>query len=70
MKLHILSDLHLEFQSFQIPATDADIVILVGDISVRNRGLTWAIQNIPDKPVLYILGNHEYYGSAHPKLIR
>ena len=69
MKLHLLSDLHLEFHPFQIPSTDADVVILAGDISVRNRGLTWAIQNIPDKPVLYILGNHEYYGSAHPKLI-
>lgn len=69
MKLHLLSDLHLEFQPFQIPATDADVVILAGDISVRNRGLTWAIPNIPEKPVLYVLGNHEYYGSAHPKLI-
>ena len=69
MKLQVLSDLHLEFQPFHIPTTDADVVILAGDISVRDRGLTWAIQNIPDKPVLYILGNHEYYGSAHPKLI-
>lgn len=32
MKLHILSDLHLEFSTFEPPPTDADIIILAGDI--------------------------------------
>jgi hypothetical protein len=32
MKLHILSDLHTEFAAFAPPETDADAVILAGDI--------------------------------------
>jgi len=61
MKLHILSDLHNEFSLFDIPKTEADIVILAGDIDVKNRGIAWA-ENFK-KPVLYLMGNHEYYGS-------
>ncbi len=34
MKLHILNDLHIEFEDFVPPATDADVVILAGDIGV------------------------------------
>lgn len=31
------------------------------------KGIDWANKNFPDKPVFYILGNHEYYGQAWPK---
>lgn len=68
MKLHILSDIHNEFETFAAPATDADIVVLAGDIHVGKRGLDWALQQFPEKPIIYILGNHEYYGGAIPKL--
>ena len=34
MKLHILSDLHTEFADFSPLATDADVVVLAGDIGV------------------------------------
>jgi len=34
MKLHILNDLHIEFEDFDPPATDADVVVLAGDIGV------------------------------------
>ncbi len=67
MKLHVLSDLHIEFTPFKIPETDADVVILAGDIHVKRRGLEWAKNAFPDRPVLYILGNHEYYGEAIPR---
>lgn len=69
MKIHVLSDLHLEFQPFDLSAIDADLVVLAGDIHIRERGVTWAIDKIKNIPVLYVLGNHEYYGSAYPKLI-
>lgn len=67
MKLHILSDVHLEFEDFKVPSTDADVVVLAGDIHVGRRGLDWAFREIPDKPVIYVLGNHEYYGQAIPR---
>ncbi|MDH3434155.1 MAG: metallophosphoesterase [Gammaproteobacteria bacterium] len=62
MKLHILSDLHTEFADFDPPNTDADIVILAGDIGVGTGGIEWASRQYPEAPVLYIPGNHEYYG--------
>ena len=67
MKLYILSDVHVEFESFDPPEVDADIVILAGDIHIKNRGFLWAQEKFPDKPVIYVLGNHEYYGEALPK---
>lgn len=67
MKLHILSDLHIEFESFAPPQTEADVVILAGDIHVGNKGIAWARAAFPHQPVLYVLGNHEYYGKAFPK---
>ncbi len=61
MKLHILNDLHIEFEDFEPPATDADMVILAGDIGVGRRGLHWVEKRFPDRSVIYVPGNHEFY---------
>lgn len=61
MKLHILNDLHIEFEDFEPPATDADVVVLAGDIGVGMDGLRWAEARFPDRPVIYVAGNHEFY---------
>lgn len=66
MKLRILSDVHVEFEDFDPPPAEADVVVLAGDIHLRHHGLDWALQKFPDLPVLYVLGNHEYYGRAMP----
>jgi Icc-related predicted phosphoesterase len=68
MKIQIYSDLHLEFAPFTPPETDAEIVILAGDIHIGQRGLEWAKDAFQNKTVIYVLGNHEYYGKAIPKL--
>ena len=62
MKLHILSDLHLSVAAFDPPKTDADIVILAGDIARPKEAIAWA-QGF-SKPVLYVPGNHEFYGGS------
>jgi len=61
MKLHILNDLHIEFEDIVPPATDADVVILAGDIGVGIDGLHWAQKRFPNRPVIYVPGNHEFY---------
>ena len=66
MKLHILSDLHLEFAPFEVPETDADVVVFAGDIGTGLQGIELA--NRCGKQVIYVAGNHEYYGGALPKL--
>jgi len=31
MNLHILNDLHIEFEDLELPATDADVVVLMSN---------------------------------------
>jgi predicted phosphodiesterase len=62
MKIRVLSDLHLEFAGWTPPPADADVVVLAGDIHVGVRGLEWARQQFPTLPVIYVVGNHEFYG--------
>lgn len=69
MKLQILSDLHIEFAPYKFQRTDADVVILAGDIHLGQSGFKWALENIPDQKVIYVLGNHEFYREATPQLI-
>ena len=69
MKLHILSDLHIEFGDFSIPEIGADVIILAGDIHVGDRGLRWVLDQWLQPPVLYVPGNHEFYHNAFPGLI-
>lgn len=74
MKVQIASDLHLEFfvdegkrfiEQF-LDATDVDVLILAGDIFVcddfkrAKQTFTWFKTKY--KNVVYIPGNHEYYG--------
>ncbi|VVP38568.1 hypothetical protein PS893_04733 [Pseudomonas fluorescens] len=61
MKIQIYSDLHLGFARFEPAPTDADVVILAGDIDIKLRGVVWA-NNTFQCPVIYVCGNHEYYG--------
>ena len=69
MRLLVLSDLHTEFEDFVVPSVDWDVAVLAGDIGVGERGLEWIEQNIGDRPCVYVLGNHEYYRNAIPRLV-
>lgn len=60
MRIHLLSDIHLELAPFSPAVRDADLVILAGDINVKARGVAWA-QGVFPGAVLYVPGNHEYY---------
>lgn len=61
MRLHILSDLHMEFgpmdPTYRVP--DCDVVILAGDIGNSIQGIEWAKKL--NLPVIQVAGNHEYY---------
>ena len=68
MRLHVLSDLHIEFAPFMAPLTGADAVILAGDISTGVKGFKWALTTFTNCPVIYVLGNHEFYGHKLQKV--
>ncbi|MEZ8062070.1 MULTISPECIES: metallophosphoesterase [Vibrio] len=63
MKIQYLSDIHLEVASLDIPLTDADIVVLAGDIHANAiRAVDWA-SRFPQE-VIFVLGNHEFYSGG------
>ena len=70
MKIQIISDLHLEFGDSQPKFNNADLVILAGDIHIGTKGIEWILETIPNKPVIYVIGNHEYYKGTYPKTLR
>lgn len=61
MRLHILSDLHLEMKDWTPQVRDADVTLLADDIHKGERGLAWARAHFPGR-VLLVAGNHEFYG--------
>ncbi len=69
MKIQIISDLHQEFGITDLDFRNADVVVLAGDVNLGTRGITWIKEQIPDKPVIYVLGNHEYYKGSYPKTL-
>jgi predicted phosphodiesterase len=62
VKLHILSDLHLSRGPLDVPANDADVIIAAGDIARPHQAVPWLVGL--RKPVLYVPGNHEFYGGS------
>ena len=51
------------------PVVGADVVVLAGDIHVKRHGLQWIFKQNFEVPVLYVLGNHEFYRANFPSLI-
>lgn len=69
MKIQIISDLHQEFGSSELSFEKADVVVLAGDVNTGTKGIEWMKTKIQDKPVIYVIGNHEYYKGSYPKTL-
>jgi predicted phosphodiesterase len=70
VRLQVLSDLHIEQAPFGLQDGAAvDAIVLAGDIWRGTRGIDWAREWADGRPVLYIAGNHEFYGYALPGLV-
>ncbi len=66
-KLLVYSDLHLEVTDFSPDSAAveaADVVVLAGDIHQGAAGVVWARRRFVAKPVVYVAGNHEFFGAA------
>jgi predicted phosphodiesterase len=69
VRIHVLSDLHLEHEPFLPRHVQADVVVLAGDVGRGTAGVEWARDWADGRPVLYVAGNHEFYGHRWPGLI-
>lgn len=67
MKLNIISDLHLSAGGLAPPASDADLIVVAGDVARPAKAVEWL--RALDKPVLFVAGNHEFYGGSIPGTI-
>lgn len=69
MLLWILSDLHVELtRGWDLPPPAArprlDVMVVAGDLIPRmERGVRWLLERVPDEQVIYVAGNHEFYGA-------
>lgn len=68
MKVFTASDLHGEIWShdYDVPTNlDFDVAVFAGDVHHAYRAVNWLTNQraLWGKPVLFVAGNHEYYGS-------
>lgn len=70
MIIRFMSDLHLDPSTFEwlhydeTPTDKDSVLVLAGDVAERNNGVPFAIEAIERfKHVIWVMGNHEYYGS-------
>lgn len=76
MKIQLVSDIHLEYLKHKddwppIPNTNAEVIVLAGDIGEGTQGIEYAIEQSVrlDKDIVYVAGNHEYYGCDYFELM-
>jgi predicted phosphodiesterase len=68
MKLWIGSDFHIEgTRDWDLPAPkarpDFDVMVVAGDLITRmERGVKWLLERVTDRDVVYVAGNHEFWG--------
>jgi hypothetical protein len=70
MRLHVLTDVHRDLSGeIALPAVDADVVVLAGDVDGGFDSLRWAMRTFT-QPTLFVLGNHEIVTGNAEKLAR
>lgn len=71
MKIWPVSDLHEEFEPFTPPSVmpDHDVVVVAGDLVTRMRRGPARLHamGLDAKPVVYVGGNHEFYGEKRDR---
>ena len=68
MKIAYYSDLHLEASGVRLLPDGADVVVLAGDILASGKAslneynsiIDWASNHIPDVPIIFVPGNHDF----------
>jgi predicted MPP superfamily phosphohydrolase len=79
-RLRIVSDLHTEFHADrgetllrEVTAGEYDVLVVAGDMSDAENlptALEFLCLGTGGRPIVYVLGNHEYYGSSRPSVLK
>lgn len=70
MRIQVLADLHTEFTPYEIElAEDIDILVIAGDYTVADSlEKLGALAQTTEKPIVFVAGNHEYYGGIFDRV--
>ena len=69
MKIFAISDIHLDHgPHYHHRKPDADLIIVAGDLGQGTEAIPWLLEWSAPTPVVYVLGNHEYYHETYPDL--
>lgn len=69
MRLWVVSDIHVELtRGWDLPSgpdrPESDVLVVAGDLMPRmERGVEWLARRVTDRPVVFVGGNHEFYGA-------
>ena len=69
LKIQIISDLHLEFGNMSVPMVDRDLLIIAGDLDIGKKPIKFINEQLKISPVIYILGNHEFYHQDYDEIM-
>ena len=71
MKLHILSDLHLDHQRglFELEEVEHDVLVSVDDVQGSVIGGIEVLGKMNKQPVVFVGGNHEFYDFEGASLV-
>ncbi|AKU11646.1 Metallophosphoesterase [Azoarcus sp. CIB] len=70
MRLYIASDIHLEFGERWMPSDlDYDVLVLAGDVHSSTKGFK-LFRGWMGRWMIYVAGNHEFYGRNMPATVR
>lgn len=69
MKIALISDLHLDVSFITVPELeipkDTDLIIMAGDLHPNDKSRNKYLKSLENiAPVLFIPGNHDYWGST------
>lgn len=79
MKIHLVSDLHLEFiqrdypgERLITPVPGTDVLVLAGDIANGADACSLFADWRAEKriPIIYVVGNHEFYGRMYEPMLQ
>ena len=63
LRLHVISDLHIEHGGFVVPQVECDVVVVAGDLA-NGRRMTKALADLSQQvrqPIIYVPANHDWY---------
>lgn len=70
MKVQILSDLHIDHSNYKLEESSADVIVIAGDLFEDYSQAPLFFGSLPRKPVIIVLGNHDYYNKSIPQAVQ